>query len=279
MNRLITVTLASLFLVTATFAQPTAPDAAELTKLLNDFLAGAGRNDAAMHDRFWAEDLIYTGSAGRRVGKADIMKDVRSAPAPARGQTVTYGSEDVRIQQYGNTAIVAFRLVSKVEKPGSTDVTHYFNTGTFLKRDGKWQVVSWQATRLPRDAGETTRQLLGLDDKLGKATLAADIETLEEILDETFIWTQDSGMVVTKKQFVDHLRTARLKFSQLENRIVGVSPYGDSAIIRGATVRRRSAIPSAAGGSDDSPYTAFYTLNLVNKGGAWKAVALHTSRQ
>ena len=55
---------------------------ADLTALVEDFLAGASRNDAAVHDRFWADDLIYTGSSGRRVGKADIMKDVRGAPAP-----------------------------------------------------------------------------------------------------------------------------------------------------------------------------------------------------
>ena len=48
---------------------PAAPDAPELTKLLHEFLAGASRDDAAMHDRFWAEDLIYTGSSGRRIGK------------------------------------------------------------------------------------------------------------------------------------------------------------------------------------------------------------------
>ena len=59
-----------------------APAAPELTRLLLAFLDGAGRNDAAMHDRFWADDLIYTGSSGRRVGKADIMSDVKSAPAP-----------------------------------------------------------------------------------------------------------------------------------------------------------------------------------------------------
>ncbi|HKO63359.1 MAG TPA: nuclear transport factor 2 family protein [Pyrinomonadaceae bacterium] len=277
MLRLLSI-VALLFVSTTAFAQ-TAPDAAELTKLLNDFLAGAGRNDAAIHDRFWAEDLIYTGAAGRRVTKADIMKDVRSAPPSTPGQTISYSSEDVRIQQYGDTAVVAFRLVSRVEKPDSVDVTHYFNTGTFLKRDSKWQVVSWQATRLPRDAGETTRQLLLINDKLGKATLAADVKTLEEMLDETFIWTQDSGFEVTKKQFVDHLRTGRLKFSQLENRNVMVAPYGETAIVRGATVRRRSAIPSGNGGADAAPYTAFYTLNFVNKGGAWKAVALHTSRQ
>jgi hypothetical protein len=26
---------------------------------------------------------------------------------------------------------------------------NYFNTGTFLRRDGLWQVVAWQATRMP----------------------------------------------------------------------------------------------------------------------------------
>ena len=130
-------------------SQPqTPPAAAELTKLLNEFLAGASHNDAAMHDRFWAEDVIYTGSSGRRRGKAEIMKDVRSAPAPKPDDPkTTYTAEDVRIQQYGNTAIVAFRLVATTAKDGKTEVANYLNTGTFLKRKGKWQVVSWQATK------------------------------------------------------------------------------------------------------------------------------------
>ena len=278
MHRLLSLVVA-VFFVTATAFSQTAADAPELTKLLNEFLAGAGRNDAAMHERFWAEDLIYTGSAGRRVGKADIMKDVRSAPTLVSEQRITYSAEDVRIQQYGNSAIVAFRLVAKVERRDNVDITHHFNTGTFLKRDGKWQVVSWQATRLPRAEAQTTKQLLAIDDKFGKATLAADVNALEEILDESFIWTQDAGEQVTGKQFVENLRTGRLKFSQVENRNVSVSTYGDSAIVRGATVRRRSAVPSSPGASDATPYTAFYTLTFVNKGGLWKAVSMHTSRQ
>src|SRR5439155_6278515 len=117
---------------------PAAPAAAELMKLLEDFLAGASRNDAAMHDRFWAEDLIYTSSAGRRAGKADILNDVRSAPAPRPGDpNTTFTAADVRIQQYGNTAIVAFRLVGATEQDGKTDVANYLNTGTFLKRGGR----------------------------------------------------------------------------------------------------------------------------------------------
>lgn len=128
----------------------TAPAAGELTKLLEAFLAGASRNDVAMHERFWADDLIYTGSAGRRIGKADLLRDVRSATSPKPGAArTTYTAADVRIQQYGDAAIVAFRLVGTTEKDGKTDVGNYLNTGTFVKRNGRWQAVAWQATRMP----------------------------------------------------------------------------------------------------------------------------------
>ena len=140
-------------------ASATAPDAGELIKLLNEFLAGASRNDAAIHDRFWAEDVIYTGSAGRRRGKADIMHDVRSAPAPKPGDpTTVFTAEDIRIQQYGDTAIVAFRLVGTTVKASKTEVMNFLNSGTFVKRNGKWQVVNWQSTRMPPLTRRPTRK-------------------------------------------------------------------------------------------------------------------------
>lgn len=157
MKRVLSSAIVGLMLALGLHAQ-TAPDAAELTRLLKDFLEGASRNDAAMHDRFWAEDLIYTGSSGRRIGKADIMRDARSSPAAKPGDAVTtYAAEDIRIQQYGDTAIVAFRLVATTRMSGNTEISNYLNTGTFLKRNGKWQVVSWQATRIPRPEEDVKR--------------------------------------------------------------------------------------------------------------------------
>ena len=131
-----------------------APDAPELTKLLQDFLAGASRNDPAAHERFWADDLIYTRAAGKRTTKADILRDVRAeAATPKSNETTTYTAQDIHIQQYGTTAIVAFRLVGTTERQGKTEIANYLNTGTFLKRDGKWQAVAWQATKMaPEDA-------------------------------------------------------------------------------------------------------------------------------
>ena len=144
--------LAILLLTATDLGAKEAPDAAALTRLLRDFLAGASRNDTTVHVRFWADDLIYTGSSGRRIGKADILRDMRSAPPPKPSDpATTYSAEDIRIQQYGTTAIVAFRLVGATQDSGRVTVANYLNSGTFLKRNGEWRVVNWQATRMPPD--------------------------------------------------------------------------------------------------------------------------------
>src|SRR5262245_51524809 len=166
-----------------------APAEAELTALLKEFLAGASRNDAAVHDRFWAEELVYTGSAGKRRGKAEVLQDVRSAPSPKPGDpATTYTAEDVRIQQYGDTAIVAFRLVGTTAAAGQTSVANYLNTGTFLKRNGRWQAVAWQATRMPPAEDEARKQATatveGLEAELHTALEGCDAAALGRLWDD-----------------------------------------------------------------------------------------------
>ena len=149
-TRILTLLILFVSLVGVSSAQ-TAKDAGELTRLLNEFLAGASRNDAAIHERFWADDLIYTRSAGVRTNKAELMKGVRNAPAPKPGDPVTvYSAEEIRIQQYGNTAVVAFRLIATTQKGIEKEISNYLNTGTFVKRRGIWQAVAWQSTAVPK---------------------------------------------------------------------------------------------------------------------------------
>lgn len=278
MNRVVSSAIVILTLTLAIQAQ-TAPDAAELTALLKEFLAGASHNDAAMHDRFWADELVYTGSGGRRRNKADVMRDVRSAPAPKPADPkTTYSAEDIRIQQYGKTAIVAFRLVSTTEKDGTVQIANYLNTGTLLKRKGKWQVVSWQATKVPRTDQESVKEVAAAEIAFHQAVLSADIATLESLLDDTFIWTQSTGKQMTRKELLDDLASGRLKYSRLEPRDVKVSVYGDTGIARGISIRQRLRIPGDNGDGDAAPFEAFYALTFVNRGGDWKAVDMHSSR-
>ena len=131
-----------------------ASDADDLTVILHEFLAGA--SDAAVHDRFWSEDLIYTSSMGTRTNKAEIMQSF-SASEDSESDEVdpVYTAEDIQVQVYGSAAVVAFRLVatpaSDKDASGTASVVlYYFNTGTFVKRNDVWQVVAWQATIIPQ---------------------------------------------------------------------------------------------------------------------------------
>lgn len=272
----ITAAVAVLILSTFIFAQSPA-DTADLTRLLNEFLAGAGRNDAAVHDRFWAEDLIYTRGAGARVGKADIMKGVREtrAPKPDDSKTV-YTAEDVRIQQYGSTAVVAFRLVGTTDSGGGKlSVSKFFNTGTFIKRKGKWQAVAWQATKIPGAEDDSRKQVAETEAAYQRAILASDTKTLESIVHPSYIWTHTTGQQDNREKMLGELTSGKLKYSKLETNSIVVNVYGDTAIVRGTSPRQRARDASAT--EDPKPFTVFYTLTLVNFGGTWRIVAMHTS--
>ena len=53
-------------------------DVEVLTNLLHDFLANSDKE--AAHQSFWAEDLVYSSSAGLRFGKADILAGFGCGP-------------------------------------------------------------------------------------------------------------------------------------------------------------------------------------------------------
>jgi len=58
---------------------------------------------------------------------------------------------------------------------------------------------------------------------------------------------------------------------------VTVQVHGNLAIFRGGSARQRSAIPGAVGGGASS-LTVFQTMVVLNRGGEWKAMGVHTSR-
>ena len=128
---------------------------ADITALLNDFLKPGNNDKTEWHERFWAEDLVYTSSAGLVKTKAEIRQSFKDAAKPAAEKsnpaikppaaTTVFSAEDILVRPYGEMAALTFRLVAKAPD-GKT--THYRNSGTFLYRGGKWQAVTWQATKV-----------------------------------------------------------------------------------------------------------------------------------
>jgi len=169
-------------------------------------------------------------------------------------------------------------LVGTTNGEGGPQVSKFLNSGTFLKRNGKWQVVNWQATRIPRSEEQSKQELSVVNDSFFKAMLVADTKKLASLLDPSFVWTHTDGHQVNRQQAISDLTEGRLKYGKLETSKVTISVYGDTAVVRGESSRQRSSIPETPGKGDAQPFTAFYTITFVNQGGGWKAVAMHTSR-
>ena len=153
LSKLLSVQIAILMALTSSslFAELTPKAAEQIKVLLDEFLSGAGANNLEAHERFWSENVLYTSATGTLRTKAEILKAVRedaAKPVDPKAPKMTYAAEDVTIHEFGNCAVVNFRLVAKSDLQGKIETSYYRNTGTFHMHDGKWSAVGWQATRI-----------------------------------------------------------------------------------------------------------------------------------
>lgn len=134
--------------VTKTAAVETAVSQ-QLTQMVQDFLAAVPQGNPQVFNAFFADDVIYTRAAGVTVDKGEILRNigVRAVNEPK----ATYDADNFTVHAYGEAAVVNFRLIQHNEKDGKPENNYFRNTGTFLKRNGRWQVVAWQATKVPQN--------------------------------------------------------------------------------------------------------------------------------
>ncbi len=153
LHTLVAGLLSCVLLLPVAWAESTRPAADEtLVALLDEFLAGASRNDVAVHQRFWSDDLVYTSSTGERFGKAEIISSMQEAGADETGEpAMEYGREALLVRVYDDMAVITFRLVGTRHAEPPT-VVRFYNTGVFLLRDGEWRAIAWQATKIPAES-------------------------------------------------------------------------------------------------------------------------------
>lgn len=261
---------AAVFLCASVVMPSPAPAEAELTELVKQFLAGASRDDRASHKRFWADELVYTGSAGKRIGKADILREL-DEPKKGDEPKTTYTAEDVRIQQHGDTAVVTFRLVGTAETGGKPFVTRYLNTGTFVRQDGKWRAIAWQATKAALDEDPTRAELIALEKVWNDAQLRSDVDALDRLWADDLVITVPRMSSLTKSEALSVLREKRLRFERYETTDVRVRLQGETAIVTGTLARARSREGQLV--EEKLQFTKVYVRTATG----WRVTAFQTS--
>jgi ketosteroid isomerase-like protein len=144
--------LAALLIVPAVAAaQQSAPvrsDQDILIQLEHDWDAAFHRHDAAFIDRILADEFIVTYDNGVRADRTLELELAKSLNENIESSTM----DEFIVKEFGNTAVVWFtlRLVGPVN--GERVQNDYRFTDVFVLRDGRWQCVSSQSTRIDRNS-------------------------------------------------------------------------------------------------------------------------------
>ncbi len=96
-------------------------------------------------DRLLSEDLTYTHSTAVLDTKAMFMESLRSG----RLRYHQFRHEDPKVRVLGDIGIINSVARIVAVNRGQENRNHLRVTIVYAKRDGRWQMVAWQSTRMP----------------------------------------------------------------------------------------------------------------------------------
>jgi hypothetical protein len=126
-------------------AQAPAPSEAAVLKADNDRFSAMQKGDVAALERLLAAELRYTHTSAVVQSKDEFITDIRTGTL----KYVSIEPKDQKIQVYGNVAVVTGGAAVHVVLRGNDQSFQIRYTNVHVNRNGKWQMVAWEATRVP----------------------------------------------------------------------------------------------------------------------------------
>jgi len=143
-KRLLTMTLV---LVAALSGPARADDAADVLKRDDARFAAQLKADLAGLEDTFADGATYTHSSSAVETKKDFIEGIRTG----RLKYKSYDRKDAAVALYGDTAVVTGKAFVVVVREGADVPIRVQFTNVWVKRAGKWRMVSWHSTRLPEN--------------------------------------------------------------------------------------------------------------------------------
>ena len=121
-----------------------ADNGAMIIELDRKRMTAMAEKDIAALSELIADDLIYTHSSARLDTKQSLIGNMQS------GATVYQAVEpsDVKAQDLGNAVVLTGVAKIRVMSGGNPNAFTVRFTDVYANRGGKWQMVTWQSTRL-----------------------------------------------------------------------------------------------------------------------------------
>lgn len=110
----------------------------ELERQLSDALI---REDAAVLDRLWSKDLVFTFPNGKVSNKAQRLVGQKPAAQPSQSETRNTNDE-VKVFLYGSTAVVTVLSTWSGKENNQAYSSQFQATHVWAKQEGRWQLVA-----------------------------------------------------------------------------------------------------------------------------------------
>jgi ketosteroid isomerase-like protein len=122
-----------------------ADNAQKIIDLDRQRMTAMAEKDIARLNSLLSDDLVYTHSSARIDTKQSLIGAMQS------GATVYTGVEpfDVKAQDLGDAVVLTGSARIRVNSGGKPNAFAVRFTDVFANRNGQWQMVTWQSTRLP----------------------------------------------------------------------------------------------------------------------------------
>jgi uncharacterized protein (TIGR02246 family) len=115
-----------------------------IRQLMNEQANAQQKNDTAALERIWADDFTFTNSSGEVQTKAQRLAEIKSGELKFESISI----DDVQVRVYGDTAVVTGRGTVKGQRRGQDLTGQSRSTSVYVKKQGRWQVVATQITRI-----------------------------------------------------------------------------------------------------------------------------------
>jgi len=118
----------------------------ELQTLEQAWADAVKQQDVGKIDRMQAEEYVFTDPAGQVWTKVRELDTIRAGDLAID----SFELSDLKVRLYDRTAVVTLRIVWHGQFRGNDISGPQRMTDIFVKRDGRWQCVASQATRIPQ---------------------------------------------------------------------------------------------------------------------------------
>jgi ketosteroid isomerase-like protein len=125
-------------------AKAAGPVEQALMQMERDWTDASLKKDATAMDKIVADDWIGLDFQGKSVTKAQIIAEMKSGAS----SSTSIDLADMKVRVFGDTAVVTGGDTEKSTYKGKDSSGKYVWTDVFMKRNGRWQAVASQSTKL-----------------------------------------------------------------------------------------------------------------------------------